>query len=243
MGINNDADLAPRRWITLGDGQEPTFKGIILPATKWRITREHDFASHSALDVPGGIVETTGRKSYRIDLDLVWSGADWAARLANAVYVHDTDPSPGELIIPDGPVIDAVWVGFPEDRAAKENGTRTTATFVESSDVVSPISQVAKGNPFADVWGYIPDSCAESLLPLVEAYQAACVSGLTDAMARALQALVALDTAAYFAQVALDVADAAQEQDFESLMRVRAGARRAWPDAWVVDLRAVLGCR
>lgn len=241
--INAEQSMAPRSWITIGDGQEPTFKGILLPATRWRRVAGHDHAIHSALDVPGGIVETTGRKPYRIEMETVWTGPDWQARLANAEWVHNTDPSPGELIVPDGPTFDVVWTDFSEDRATKENGTRVSLVFVESSDVDSPWAVVPKGDPFSRVRAYVPDSDAEELLPLVDAYEAACESGLTDAMARALEALVALDTAAYFASVAKDMAEEVDAGEFEDLIRVRANARRAWPVAWDVDLGAVLGCR
>jgi hypothetical protein len=217
---------------------EATFKGIELRATRITVRRGHDRAEHSYLDVPGGNVEVTGRRSYIVEMDTVWTGANWQERLANAIWVHDTGADvAGELAIPFGPVIDAKWVEAPDEWAGK-NAKTMSCTFIEEGHAASHFIQTP--NPRSVLRSSIPDEDTEILLPLVEDYTDAIDAAGQDSLAVLIEMLVRVDNAAYLAQQALDVSSSAGWSRYMLLGAVRANAIRAFPSAYGVDLSSVL---
>lgn len=220
-------------------GSDATYKGLELRALTMTIRRGHDEATHAYPDVPGGNVEVTGRQCYEVELETVWTGGGWRERLGNAVWIHDTQAGTvGELALPDGPVIDAKWLRADETRKLREDGTVVRCVFKEHSHYDSYYLSIP--DPLALMTRSVPTSSEDLLLPLVEGYTAAIDDASTEALADLIQALVLLDNAAYLAQEACDTTTATGLDDYESIIQLRANARRSFPVAYGVDLSARL---
>lgn len=218
---------------------EATFKGIELRAEEIVISRGHDEATHSYPDVPGGDVEVTGRRPYIVRMETVWTGTNWRERLANALHEHDTGASvAGELVIPDGPIIDAKWLEAEERHVTREDAKRVSCTFKEQGHAETHF--IATPPPRSLMRSSVPEQDATVLLPLVDAYDAALAPSSNEALSILIQRLVQLDNAAYLAQRAASIGTPDGWQRFQQLTAVRANARRAFPTRFGVDLRAVL---
>jgi hypothetical protein len=217
---------------------EMTFKEIELRSTDITLRHGHDHAEHSHIDVAGGDIEITGRRLYVAEAEVVFTGANWVSRLANAMFVHDTTADEaGELTIPDGPIFDAKWVDA-EERWSGKNGKIVRCTWKEHSHADTHV--VDAPPPRALMRSSVPEEDGEVLLPLVDDYEAVIDSGGNEAVATLLEMLVRLDNAAYLAQRAIDTTTLAGCDRFAALMAVRANARRAFPAVPGVDLAAVL---
>jgi hypothetical protein len=218
---------------------EASFKGIELRAEEITISRGHDEATHSYPDVPGGDVEVTGRRPYVVRMETVWTGTNWRERLANAMHEHDTGAKvAGELVIPDGPIIDAKWLDVEERHVTRENAKRVACVFKEQG--FAETHYIATPPPRSQMRSSVPTEDATALLPLVDDYDAALNPASSEALSILIQRLVLLDNAAYLAQRAADLSSASGWSRFMQLTAVRANARRAFPARFGVDLRAVL---
>lgn len=217
---------------------EMLFKGMELRASEIRIRRGHDFVHHAYLDTPGGTTEVTGRKSYIIEAKLEFCGDQWQGRLANAMNEHDTGADvEGELVVPDGPIIDAKWLDCDELWSGKK-GKTVSAVFYEQGFSDTHFVQVPP--PLQRMRSSIPDEDSATLEPLVETYASSIATTSQDAVAVMVAALVALDNAATTAQAACDMTTATGFDRFTGLMAVRANARRAFPVAAGINLAVVL---
>lgn len=218
---------------------EATFKGIELRAEEITISRGHDEATHTYPDVPGGDIEVTGRRPYIVRMETIWTGTNWRERLANALHEHDTGATvAGELVIPDGPIIEAKWLEAEERHVTKENAKRVSCVFKEQG--FSETHYIRTPPPRSQMRAAIPTEDSATLLPLVQDYDAALEPASTEALSLLIQRFVALDTACSTAQASAAVSTADGWARFMQLMAVRANARRAFPARFGIDLRAVL---
>lgn len=218
---------------------EATFKGIELRAEEIVISRGHDEATHSYPDVPGGDVEVTGRRPYIVRMETVWTGTNWRERLANALHEHDTGASvAGELVIPDGPIIDAKWLEAEERHVTREDAKRVSCTFKEQGHAETHF--IATPPARSLMRSSVPAEDAAALVPLVAAYDAALTPSSNEALSVMIQRLVQLDNAAFLAQRACDLSTPCGWTRFMQLTAVRANARRAFPSRFGIDLRMVL---
>lgn len=218
---------------------EATFKGLELRAEEIVISRGHDEATHCYPDVPGGDVEVTGRRPYLVRMETVWTGTHWRERLANAMHEHDTGATvAGELVIPDGPIIDAKWIEAEERHVTKENAKRVSCTFKEQGHAET--HYIPTPPPRSLMRSSVPEQDATALLPLVDDYDAALNPSSNEALSILIQRLVLLDNAAYLAQQSCSLNTADGFGRFAQLTAVRANARRAFPARFGIDLRSVL---
>jgi len=209
------------------DNVEMTFKGMELRATSIDITRGHDKVVHGHLDIPGGDVEVTGRKSYVVDAEIVFFGTNWKERLNNATFLHDTEGDiEGELIVPDGPVFDAKWIDCTESWTGK-NGKILRCQFIEHSHALT--HQIMDYTPLSMARQAIPDEDSAILSPLLDDYESALDDNIAISQDALLTILYALDTAAYEIQIGLTLDSQDVIDRYTSLISVRANAVRACP--------------
>jgi len=214
------------------DNVEMTYKGMELRATSIDITRGHDKVVHAHLDVPGGDVEVTGRKSYVVDCEIVFFGTNWKQRLNNATFLHDTEGDiEGELVVPDGPVFDAKWVDATESWSGK-NGKILRCQFIEHSHALT--HQIMDYTPLSAARQSIPDEDSAVLTPYLDDYESAVDSGVAISQEAILTILYALDTAAYTIQVAMTIDSQDSIDRFILLDSFRANSIRACPYPFVV---------
>jgi hypothetical protein len=172
---------------------EFSYKGIELRATSITDNHGHSNVVHEHIDVPGGYVEITGRKAYIVEAEVVFAGANWEEKYANAIWLHDTQADQeGELIIPKGNSIllfDAKWTDAVSTWSSPKYGQIVRCTFKEHS--YAEAHEIVESPSASSLRSQVPEEDSEVMMPLVDDYIDAIDNKTEDEVLLALSILSA----------------------------------------------------